>query len=407
MRELLRSDAVVALPAMFAGQLIITMAAFALPVVAPAAMPAMGMATVYVGVFTASIYLVAMCAGLFSAPLLSRFGPVRSMQFLLLAVVAGALVFDIGHPVSAVLGAMLIGYGSGPMNPIGSYILARTTPPRWRAFVFSIKQVGTPAGSMLAGLIVPAVLLWEGWRAAVATLAVLALGAIVLIQPARRLLDTERPARRTTSLAAAIEPLRMVLRSRELRALALTGYLFGGCQVTFTAYLVVYLMERNGLSISAAGALFALFGACAIPVRVFWGALADRALSTRAILVLCGVLTSAGLAMTAMFSAAWPLWALVLVVVLLGCTANGWAGLFLAEIARIVAADHVSDASGGCQFFFYGGIMSMPLAFGAFVAASGSYAAGYGMLTALPLVAVALLVATATPRRVQSGGPSS
>ncbi len=383
---------------MFAGQVVITMAAYALPVVAPAAMPEMGMPTVYVGVFTASIYFVAMAAGLFTGQLLAHCGAVGAMQRLLLAVVVGALVFDLGHPATAVLGAMIIGVGSGPMNPVGSYVLARTTPPHWRALVFSVKQVATPTGGMLAGLVMPAVLLWQGWRAAVATLAVLALLAIALIQPARRLLDAGRPTRRPASLASIIAPISMILREPELRTLALAGYLFAGVQITLAAYLVVYLTERHGLAISAAGALFAIYGGCAIPARVIWGAIADRLMSTHAILMLCGMLMSAGFALVASFTPEWSFWSRALVIALLGCSANGWVGLFYAEIARIVPNDRVGDASGGAQFFVYGGIMSMPLLFGALVALTGSYTVGYAVLAALSLVAVALLLATTRTR---------
>jgi len=398
MRDLLRSDAVISLPAMASGQLVLTMAAYTLPVVAPVAMPDIGMPTVYVGVFTASVYLVAMCAGLLTGQLLSRMGPVRTMQCLLVAVIAGVLLFDIPHPVTAVLGAMVIGTGSGPMNPTGSYILARTTPARWRAFVFSVKQCATPAGGMLAGMIVPAVLLWQGWQAAVGTVAVAAVVVILLIQPVRKRLDADRPPRRHFSLVAVIEPIKLVLRQRELRAIAVMGYIFAGCQLTLASYLVVYMTGQLGLSISTAGLLFALFGGTGVPIRIFWGSLAERVLSSRAILILSGLIMAAGFAMTANFSTAWPVWALTLVVTLLGCSANGWVGLFFAELVRIAPDDMASDASGGGQFFAYGGIMSMPLIFGAIVAVSGSYVVGYYVLTALALIATALLVMSGRKR---------
>jgi MFS family permease len=162
---------------------------------------------------------------------------------------------------------MVIGLGSGPMNPSGSYILARTTPPRWRAFVFSTKQCATPAGGMLAGIIVPAVLIWQGWQAAVGTVAVGAIVVILLIQPARRRLDAERPPRRRFSVTSVIEPIKLVLRHRELRAISLMGYIYGGCQLTLASYLVVYMTERLGLTIAAAGGLLE---------RVCVGALNER-----------------------------------------------------------------------------------------------------------------------------------
>lgn len=400
MRDLLRSDAVISLPTMFAGQLILTMAAYTLPVAAPAALPDMGVPAVFVGFFTSAIYLVAMGAGLFTGPLLSRLGTVRTMQCLLLAAFAGVVLFDLGWWMTAALGAMTIGLGSGPMNPSGSYILARTTPPRWRPFVFSVKQCATPAGGMLAGVIVPAVLVRYGWQAAVGTVALGAVLVILAIQPARRRLDAERPAPRRVSLGSVVEPIKLVLRERELRAISVMGYIYAGCQLTLASYLVVSMTERLGLSIATAGALFAVFSFCGIPVRIFWGALAERILSTRTILILTGFLMAAGFALTASFTRDWPVWALGLVTALLGLSANGWVGLFFAELVRIAPEDMAGDASGGGQFFAYGGIMSMPLVFGAIVATTGSYAVGFSVLTALSLGAAALLVVSAGKREI-------
>jgi len=222
--------------------------------------------------------------------------------------------------------------------------------------------------------------------------AVAAAIVILLIQPARKRLDAERPAQRRFSLVAVVEPIKLVLRHPELRAIAVMGYIFAGCQLTLASYLVVYTTGQLGLSISTAGLLFAIFGGSGVPIRIFWGALAERVLSSRAILILSGLIMAGGFAMTANFSAAWPVWGLALVVTLLGCSANGWVGLFFAEIVRIAPDDMTSDATGGGQFFAYGGIMSMPLIFGAIVAVSGSYVVGYYVLTALALIATALLV---------------
>jgi len=391
MRDLLRSDAVISLPTMFAGQLVITMAAFTLPVAAPVALPDMGVPTVFVGFFTTAVYLVAMGAGLFTGQILSRLGTVRTMQVLLCAVIAGVVLFDLGWAATGVLGAMTIGIGSGPMNPSGSYILARTTPLRWRPFVFSVKQCATPSGGMLAGMIVPAVLVQHGWQAAVGTVGLGAVLVILAIQPARRRLDADRPARRRVSLVSVVEPIKLMLRQPQLRAIAVMGFIFAGCQITLASYLVVYMIERLGLAIASAGALFAIFSFCGIPVRIFWGALAERVLSSRAILILTGFLMAAGFALTASFTRDWPGWAFALVIALLGLSANGWVGLFFAEIVRLAPEDMAGDASGGGQFFAYGGIMSMPLLFGALVAATGSYALGFAVLTAMSLAAAALL----------------
>ena len=82
------------------------------------------------------------------------------------------------------------------------------------------------------------------------------------------------------------------------------------------------------------------------------------------------------------------------VTVLLGLSANGWVGLFFTEIVRLVPDDEAADASGGGQFFTYGGIMVMPLVFGGIVAGTESYAAAFYLLALLCLGGTAQLALT-------------
>lgn len=391
MRDLFRSEAMVALPTMFVAQAVITMAAFAVPVAAPAAAPAIGIPTLYVGAFTAVVYCVGMTAGLFAGGVVRKFGTIRTIQVLLLFVAAGIAVFDIATPLAAVIGAILIGAATGPMNPAGSHILARTSPPRWRAFVFSIKQCGTPMGGMLAGVVVPPLLLLYGWQIALSVVSVAALVIMAIIQIPRARLDADRrPDARlaATDIATPLHPLRMILADRPLRAVAIAGFAYGGAQVTLAAYLVVYMTERHGMDLTTAGFLYALFSGAGIPARILWGMLADRVISTASIIALMGLIMPAGFVLVGMFGADWPLPFMALVAVLLGATANGWVGLFFAEVVRLAPDDMASEASGGAQFFAYGGIMTTPLAFGATVAATGSYPLAFNALAVMTGLAV-------------------
>lgn len=391
MRDLIRSEAMAALPTMFAAQAVITMAAFAVPVAAPAAAPAIGIPTVYVGAFTAIVYCLGMTTGLFAGALVRKFGTIRTTQGLLLLVAAGIAIFDIATPLAAAAGALAIGLATGPMNPAGSHILARTAPARWRAFVFSVKQCATPTGGMLAGVVVPPLLLLHGWQVALSVVSVAALVIMVVIQVPRPRLDADRqPEARlaATHIATPLRPLRMILTDRPMRAVAIAGFAYGGAQVTLASYLVVYMTERHGMALTTAGFLYALFSGAGIPARILWGMLADRVIRTASILVLMGFVMPAGFVLVGLFGADWPLFAMAFVAILLGATANGWVGLFFAEVVRLAPDGMASEASGGAQFFAYGGIMTTPLAFGATVAATGSYPLAFNALAALTAAAV-------------------
>jgi fucose permease len=101
-----------------------------------------------------------------------------------------------------------------------------------------------------------------------------------------------------------------------------------------------------------------------------------------------------------MFSAAWPLPGLLAVVAVLGGTAIGWNGVYLAEAARVAPAGQAAMATGGCLFFTYVGVVCCPFLFGLLQRASGSYA----LCFAAAAVAYAVVAAVLALRRPAAAG---
>ena len=398
MRDLIRSDAAVALPSMLGAQMIITMAAFAVPVVAPVAAPEIGVPSLYVGGFTSLVYLVGMITGLFAGPLIARLGSIGLSQCLLLMIAAGIAVFDLATPLAALLGAIAIGIGTGPMNPVSTHLLARTTPPRWRAFTLSVKQAGTPGGGMLAGVVIPPLVIAFGWQIALTSVIVGALAVALLLQLARPRLSADRQSDRPAVRLSLIRPLRVALSSPPLRAVNVMGFAFAGAQVTLASYMVVFFAEEIGIAFAAAGLLYAVFSGFGIPIRLVWGVIAERWIASRTILILTGIAMIGCFFAITQVTAAWSTAALVGLAVLFGISANGWVGLYFAEIVRLAPEDSIADASSGSQFFSYGGIMVTPIVFGTLVALTGGYTIPFYMLAGLCGVALLyLLVARETP----------
>ena len=121
--------------------------------------------------------------------------------------------------------------------------------------------------------------------------------------------------------------------------------------------------------------------------RVLWGVLADRVLTRRAMLGLLGI----GMGLSALVALAagpaWPAWLLFLYAAVFGATAVGWNGVFLAEIARIAPQGRTSEATGGCLFFTFLGVVITPLIFNGVLALTGTYSTAYALF-ALPALAV-------------------
>jgi MFS family permease len=395
MRDLLQTKIRVALPATLAVQSFATMCGFAGAVVAVQAAADLGVKSTSIGIFTAVLYVVGMLAGLMTGSVLARYGVIRTCQAALLAAALG-LGLAAAAPVwpVALAAAVLLGIGTGPLNPASSHILARHSPPRWQPFVFSVKQTGTPMGGMLAGLLLPPLMALYDWRIAVVAIAALPFITLFGLQLIRNELDDDRNPRRRISLAGIMESLRVITASKPLITLAVVGYFFTFAQLAILSFMVIFLVQANGLSTALAGAIFAIIHGSAIPARIAWGAVAGRFLSSWVLLGLIGVMMAASILAMSFFTAAWPFWLTALVAVMLGISTNGVLGLLLSEIARLAPPNKVGEATGGGQFFLFFGIVSGPPIFGAVVEFGGGYTHAFYLIAAITLAAGLYLLLT-------------
>ncbi len=377
------------LVATLAIQLLVAMAVVAVPVLAPAASPEIGVPAGLVGLFIAIVYGAGMGSTLVAGTLVARFGAIRVSQGCLVACAAGLACVAAGTPVLLAAGAVLLGFGYGPVTPASSHILAKTTPPGAMAFVFSLKQTGVPLGGALAGAVVPSLVLWAGWRWAALAVGITCLVAIALAQPLRAALDADRNPDRRLAASNLSGPLRSTLADPRLRRLAFCSFFFAGLQLCLVTYLVTHLTLNLGYGLVEAGLMLTVAQAGGVFARIAWGALADR--WSRPTLVLALVAIGMGVAAlaTASFTPAWPVSAIAAVCAAFGATAIGWNGVFLAQVARLAPPGKAGDATGGSLVFTYGGVLLGPPAFAFLVEGGVPYATAY-LVAAAPAVACGL-----------------
>ncbi|MFN9211531.1 MAG: MFS transporter [Betaproteobacteria bacterium] len=387
------SPATRALVATTAIQIAVSLAALTLPAIAPVVARDLGVPASMVGTYISLLYLGAATAALAAGGLVLRLGAIRLSQWALLLCAGGLLVGL--TPLLAVVAAaaLLIGLGYGPITPASSHVLARTTPPERRALTFSIKQTGVPAGTALAGIVVPPLAVAFGWQVGVAAVAVARALLALAVQPLRAELDADRDPQARLSAAALIAALRLVLATPPLRTLAAVSFVFAGMQMCTSSFVVAYLAEEVGLSLVTAGLGLTAASVAGVGARIFWGAVADRWMSPRATLALLGALMAVFAWTAAGFSAAWPLPLLLAACAALGATAIGWNGVYLAEVAHVAAPGQAGLATGGCLFFTYVGVVFCPFLFGVLQRASGSYALAFAIAGGVcRATAVSLLV---------------
>ena len=214
-------------------------AALTIPAIAPVVAADLSVPASMVGTYISLLYVGASTAALAGGGVVLRYGALRLSQACLLACAAGlALMLAVGHDAGSLglvtigLSAVVLGIGYGPITPASSHVLAKTTSPEKMALVFSIKQTGVPAGTALAGLLVPPMAVAFGWHSAVALLAIGCIAVALAAQPLRAPLDADRNPSARLSPAALVSGLAVVAQSPALRTMALVSFVYAGMQMS-------------------------------------------------------------------------------------------------------------------------------------------------------------------------------
>ena len=114
--------------------------------------------------------------------------------------------------------------------------------------------------------------------------------------------------------------------------------------------------------------------------RMMWGYVSDRFLGAPRMLAVLGALiifSSLGIAMLGRDA---PMSLILVPVVILGASAIGWNGVYLAEVARQAPAGQASVATGGTLAFTFLGVVVGPPLFGLIAGLAGGYGVAYATL---------------------------
>jgi MFS family permease len=358
-------------------QAMVAMALLTLPVMAPVAAKDLGVSPAMVGFYVSITYAGAMFASLTSGTTVSRFGPIRVSQLGLFICAIGLCLCASAWLPMVALGALLIGLGYGPITPASSQILARTTPPEQMGLVFSIKQTGVPVGAMMAGAIVPSLMLAINWQWSMVMVALACVISALLAQPMRKDSDDLRQANLPFQMGTLTQPIRMVLGHRALATMAACSFMFSMIQMSLTTYLVTYLHDDLSYGLVSAGLLLSVTQMGGIGGRIVWGVVADKWLGAQKALALLATLMAFSSLATALLLPQLPIWGVWMVLIVFGASAIGWNGVYLSEVARQAPEGKASVATGGTLTFTFLGVVIGPPIFGALSTAFGSYRAGY------------------------------
>lgn len=360
---------------------LVILASLTLPVVAPMAAESLDVPAHMIGLYASLVYVGATLSSLAAPDLIARYGALRTSQGTLVIAALGLLSLLGGSVPACVVSAVLIGFAYGPGNTASGRLLSAMTSEGKRSGVFSIKQTSVPAGGALCGLVVPPLALAFGWQGAALAMALVCLGVAVAVEPWRARLDADRDRSHTLLPRISLAPVALVLAGPRLRALGLTGLVYSGMQYAYGAVLVVFLVERAGISAIDAGLILSAAMVASVVARVFWGYVADRA-RPEIVLGGLGVVTAGAVSASALVDAGWSRAALFALGCWFGASGFSWNGVYLALTADIAGPERVTAATSGIMTLVFLGSLAFPALYTALIAWSG-YNAGLLTLAAV------------------------
>lgn len=362
-------------------------AILAVAVSAPDSAPEIGVRATYVGLFTGSVYFVAMFSGSFCTGFIIKYGPIRVLQFTSLFAIAGLVVFTFASPLATVLCAILLGIAYGPINPANAPVLLAITNRNNRAFMFSIKQSGVTVGGAAAGLLVPLVAAWWNWQAGIIAVATLGVVTLIMLQPLCSQFDDSRTKISLSwSFAAMMRPVRQIMKIPLLRGFAIVGFTYAGVQISVSSFFVVFLVEQ-GFTLVEAGFCFLFVNLGGIIGRVAWGGLSDKWLTPKYTLTVIGLISALCLSGMFLVSDSWHKFLLYVFSFVLGASTHGWNGVFLSEVANQAPEGEAHNWTGGVQFLIYGGVAVLPPAFGLIIVGTSGYTVPFFAIAVCALLA--------------------
>ena len=362
-----------------------------IPAIAALIRDELGLSLTQAGSFLSVYYLGPVAMSFFAGMLADRWGTAKTLVLGQALIASGLLAASSAGSYGVLLAFLgLAGVGYGTLNPASTTAAMSWFPPRQRATVVGIKQVGLPLGGMLGAALLPALALRLGWRGAIVASALLIVVCAVLSASVYRDPPAEAPQRRAAGQRGAVAE---VLRSRDLWLVAAATLVFAAMQTVWMAFLALYLQTVVGLALLTASRYLALAQAGGVLGRIVFGVLSDRTFGGRRRTPLaiagCGsAVCSLGIAFTGAAAGPALLAPLALVFGFFGIGWNGVQHTLMAELAGPRAA---GTAVGLGLAISSLGVMLGPPIFGACVTAAGGYRGPWIGLAVVMLVGLGLL----------------
>ncbi|MQA17332.1 MAG: MFS transporter, partial [Pseudonocardiaceae bacterium] len=348
-----------------------------LAILAPFFSRDLGLSAVHIGILTTCFFLAGAIISPISGAIVDAVGALRVLFALFFLSSVAMVTFAAAQNLAwLVVAALVGGVATALGNPTTNALISDQVGHGRRGIAVGFKQSGVPAGSLLASALLPPVALLVDWRLAILIGAVMAIVGVVgtfrLRSPAR---SPRCTARRIPDRGHAV-----MIRQTGVHRLAMYVFFTGAAVSTVQTYIVLFGVDRAGLSEAVAGLSLGVVGLIGMLSRIALPHIAERFGQPRRFLRI----VSAG-ALVSILVVAGGEWVPALLFIgaagvgLTGVTANALANLMVVSYLPLRFAGR---ASGIVQLGFYLGFVAMPPVFGWLVDTHGSYTTGWLLATA-------------------------
>ena len=310
--------------------------------------------------------------------------------------IAGALIVTMYFTetlpgASAVL--FLGGIGCGCFPAVATKAILQWFPVKERGTAIGLHQTSITVAGIVTAITLPIIAVGLGWRYGFVAVGVVSMGAAVIASIVYRDPPTfaEKPSGAGTPRNWMA--IREVVLDRNVLLVSVSCIGFMAVDYSFTTYLIIFLKDAVGLTVTMAGVYLAIANVGGVIGKLTFGALSDRVLGgsrRKPLLIACSIM----LVMTVVMQFITPgisLWVLVLVFGVFGFAAIGWGGLNLILVSEFSRRESMGLAMGySLMILMIGNIVGPPI-FGYIIDTTGSYSPAWWFLTACAAAALVFM----------------
>ncbi|TBU96788.1 CynX/NimT family MFS transporter [Stutzerimonas kirkiae] len=342
---------------------------YAIGILGPRLISELGISHQQLGWLTTSTFGLAAILSPWAGTLVQRMGTRAGLVGLFLLVGLSfslmALLPGFGGLVTALL---FCGIAQSLANPATNQAIAQGVPAPRKAAIVGLKQSGVQASALLAGVLLPPLVVAWGWRGALATWVPIAL--LMALLAVRWV-----PARATQ---AQYRSLRVSAPNAWLALLMAIQLCAGLALSSFMTFLGVHA-DQLGVSAQTIGAMVGCFGVMGMLSRVLLTPIGARLKDESVLLGMLFVLASVALAIMRQADAQqhWPLW---LGVIGMGSSVVASNAIAMSMLLRDERFGTAATSAGMLSVGFFAGFALGPPAFGWLLGHSDGFAAAWPSL---------------------------